>query len=843
MSAMSSRSRSASHLRLVLTHPLLVTGVVFAILPFLLPLWGATIGLATQIEIYTLYALGFNVLLGYTGLVSFGASAYFGVASYAAGEAFLHLVPNMYFDIVFGTVFGTITGLAAGALILRRRGLYFSLLTLAFTQLFYEIAFHWTDVTGGENGLQGITREGLAGQLPFHFFVGAVVLGAIWLVWRIAHAPFGRVLQAIRDNEQRVRCLGYNTFAYKLAAFTISSFFIALAGSLLTFLIEGVYADNLNWQHAGDPVMMTILGGIHYFLGPLWGSAVFIILSDKLSAVTEHWWLIFGAIMIGFILLSPEGLSGIAGRLSGNRQWRLTRTALPPRPSSTRQEATRPPQTGDGPVLVVQELHKRFGKLLVTDGVDLELRPGELHSLIGPNGAGKTTLFNQLTGLLPSDGGRVLLKGQDITEMPVHRRIRLGIARSFQIVSVFRDLTVFETVRVAVQARSPRRYALWQDAYRMRGVIDRTWELIDLVGLTERAGEIGANLSHGEQRVLEIAVTLATDPDVVLLDEPLAGLGDAEREQIGQLIRRLAGTHSILLIEHDIDRVLAISDRVTVLHQGRVIAEGKPAEIASHPEVVSAYLGQHGETPVIPPVIREQAAGEHEIGAPLLRLEGVTAGYEGSRVLDGVDLEVRRGEVVALLGRNGVGKTTTLHTIMGALRPSAGRITFDGTDITRWTSDRINRQGISIVPEGRRIFPNLTVTDNLLIAQRAGGWSLEQTYELFPKLRILASSRGRELSGGERQMLAIARSLAAPTNLILLDEPLEGLAPAVVMEVLQAILKLRTTASILIVEQKIDLVLPFAERAYVMVNGRIAHASDAASLLQDEALQVQLLGV
>jgi branched-chain amino acid transport system ATP-binding protein len=837
-------ARPGSALRLALTHPLVVTAVVFAILPFLLPAWGSTISLATQIEIYTLYALGFNLLLGYTGLVSFGASAYFGVASYAAGEAFLHVVPNMYADIALGTIVGGATGVVVGALILRRRGLYFSLLTLAFTQLFYEIAFHWTSLTGGENGLQGISRSGLSNPMAFHFFVGAVVVVAVWLVWRIAHAPFGRVLQAIRDNEQRVRCLGYNTFGYKLASFSLSSLFIALAGALLTFLIEGAYADNLNWQHAGDPVMMTILGGIHHFLGPLWGSAIFIVLSDYLSSLTEHWWLIFGAILIGFLLLSPEGVSGIAGRLFGNRRWHLTRTVVPPRPVRTRH-AARPLQTGEAPLLVVQNLQKHFGRLTVADGIDLDLRPGELHSLLGPNGAGKTTFFNMLTGLLESDGGRILLKGRDITTMPVHRRIGLGLGRSFQIVSVFRDLSVFETVRVAVQAGTRQRNSLWRDAYKLPGVVERTWELLDLVGLSARAGEIGANLAHGEQRVLEIAVTLATDPDVMLLDEPLAGLGDAEREQIGQLIRRLAGAHAILLIEHDVDRVLSISDRITVLHQGRVIASGSPSEVANHPEVISAYLGQHGAVadPVVAPVLSVEARRTHAGEPPILRLEGITAGYDGSQVLDGLDLEVRRGEVVALLGRNGVGKTTTLHTIMGVLKPARGRIFFGETDITHWSPDRINRQGISIVPEGRRIFPNLTVLDNLLIAQRPGGWSLEETYGLFPKLRVLTSSRGRELSGGERQMLAIARSLAAPTSLILLDEPLEGLAPAVVMEVLQAILKLRDRASILIVEQKIDLVLPFAERAYIMVNGRIAHASDAESLQRDEALQVRLLGV
>ncbi|MGH7121205.1 MAG: ATP-binding cassette domain-containing protein [Acetobacteraceae bacterium] len=836
------RTARRGGLRRLFTHPLLIMAVVFAVLPFLLPAFGSTVSLATEIEIYALYGIGFNLLLGYTGLVSFGASAYFGLASYAAGEAFLHLIPNMYFDLFVGTVFGGVVGVAVGALILRRRGLYFALLTLAFTQLFYEIAFRWTSFTGGENGLQGVNRTSMVSPLAFHFFTGVVVIIACWLLWRIAHAPFGRTLQAIRDNEQRVRYLGYDTFAYKLACFSLSSVFIAFAGSLLTFLIEGAYADNLNWVHAGDPVMMTILGGIHSYLGPLWGSAIFLILSDQLSALTEHWWLIFGAILIAFVLLSPEGVSGIVGRLMGNQDWHLTWAKVPHRSGAGGAlRGARPAQSGNEPLLIVKGLRKRFGHITVADGVDFTLLPGELHSLIGPNGAGKTTFFNMLTGLVPSDEGTIRYRGRDITTMPVHRRIRLGIARSFQIVTGFPNLTVFETVRVAVQTGSPGRHALWRDAYKLPRVIERTWELLDIVGLADRASDSGAGLSHGERRVLDLAVTLATEPDVLLLDEPLAGLGDAEREEIGHLIRQLAGSHAILLIEHDIDRVLAISDRITVLHQGRVIAEGKPQEIVNDPEVVNAYLGQHGARNEATPGATRRGGQSAE--PAVLHLSGLVSGYHGSRVLQGVDLEVRRGEVVALLGRNGVGKTTTLRTIMGTVKPIEGRIRFENTDITGWTPDRVNRRGISIVPEGRRIFPNLTVLDNLLIAQRPGGWNLEETYGLFPKLRVLAGSRGRELSGGEQQMLAIARALAAPTSLVLLDEPLEGLAPAIVMEVLQAIVTLRERASILIVEQKVDLVLPFAERAYVMVSGRIAHEGDAASLLRDRELQERLLGV
>jgi ABC-type branched-subunit amino acid transport system ATPase component len=715
------------------------------------------------------------------------------------------------------------------------------MLTLAFTQLFYEIAFKCTEVTGGENGLQGISRPSLTSTLEYHYFVVAVVLCTMYAVWRIVHSPFGRVLQAIRDNEQRVRCLGYDTQRYKLGAFVLSSAVIAVAGSLLTFLIQSVYADNLNWQHAGDPVMMTILGGIHHFLGSTWGAIIFLVLSDQLSSLTEHWWLFFGAILIAFILLSPEGVSGIWFRLTGRQHWTLTDEDIPPPPHDVASLLdAQSASTASGPVLEVRGLSKQFGSLVVADDINLNVEAGTLHSLIGPNGAGKTTFFNMLTGLLPSQKGRVTFRGRDMTGAPAHRRIDAGLARSFQIVSVFSHLTVFETVRVAAQARSPYRASLWRDAYRLPGVCEKAWTLLATVGLTARAHEPCANLAHGEQRLLEIAVALATEPELLLLDEPLAGLGDADREHIGTLIRDLSRHHTVLLIEHDIDRVLSLSDRITVLHQGRVIAEGEPTKIANDPGVLEAYLGRHGTRRAQPADVAGPVAAARP---PLLALKGVDAGYNASRVLHDIDLEVREGEVVALLGRNGVGKTTTLSTVMGVLKPAKGTITFAGREIGGLTPDRVNRSGIAIVPEGRRIFPNLTVAENLTIAQRDGGWPLDEIYQLFPKLRTRQDARGENLSGGERQMLAIGRALCAPQKLILLDEPFEGLAPAVVAEVLAAIEQLRDRTSILLVEHKVDLVLDFADRAYVMVNGQISYAGESAALRGDVETQNRLLGV
>jgi branched-chain amino acid transport system ATP-binding protein len=228
---------------------------------------------------------------------------------------------------------------------------------------------------------------------------------------------------------------------------------------------------------------------------------------------------------------------------------------------------------------------------------------------------------------------------------------------------------------------------------------------------------------------------------------------------------------------------------------------------------------------------------------PLLKVEGVSAGYGGGTVLDGLDLTVQPGEVVALLGRNGVGKTTALRAITGTLPLSAGRIMFDGVDVSRMRPNEINRLGISLVPEGRRLFPNLTVQENLKISARAGGASQEEICDLFPKLRLLMRSRAENLSGGERQMVAISRALMVPSRLILLDEPFEGLAPTVVREVREAVAKLTTRASLVIVEHHAESVLAMADRAYVLVNGRVAFSGAAEALAADTALQERLLGI
>ncbi len=738
----------------VWSHPIVVTAAVLCAASLIAVAIGMPIDRVTQIAIYTLYGAGVNFLIGYLGLVPFGASFFFGCASYAlAIAAGAGWSANEVTGIVIAAAFSVVLAVIVGAVILRRRGLYFSLLTLACSQIAFEVAFKWTSVTGGENGLQNVDRPLFPSPIAFHVFTLAVVLGVLWLLWRVAHAPFGRLMQALRDNEQRVASLGYDTYLTKLVAFTIAGTAIGVAGGLMALFLQGVYANNLNWEHAGDPVLMVALGGVHQFLGPMWGAIVFIVLEDRLSAFTENWWLIFAPIIIVFALLSQEGVQGFFQRLIGRNRWTLTRSSLPARPAKIEPYAPRRAAiSGDasGPCLSVRNLSKRFGSIVTQNDISLEVSRTGLHSLIGPNGAGKTTFFNLLSGIIPVDGGSIVFDGLRIERLSQHKRARLGISRSFQILSVFPNLTAFENVRVAVQAANRQWYGFWTDAYSDEAASGRVWSLLDAVGLADRAGELSASLSHGEKRLLEIAVSLATDAKLLLLDEPLAGLAESDREVVSELIQRLARSHAVLLIEHDIDRVLAMSDRITVLHQGRLIADGKPSEVAKHPEVAAAYLGKpHVGATSAQSVARSRPATRAAAAAkPLLTVDGVRAGYGGGTVLDGLDLTVNEGEVVALLGRNGVGKTTALRAITGALPSSAGRILFEGREISRLRPDEINRRGISLVPEGRRLFPNLSVQENLRLAMRPGGASLEEVCDLFPKLRVLMRSRAENLIGG-----------------------------------------------------------------------------------------------
>jgi ABC-type branched-subunit amino acid transport system ATPase component len=482
--------------------------------------------------------------------------------------------------------------------------------------------------------------------------------------------------------------------------------------------------------------------------------------------------------------------------------------------------------------------------LRAVNGVNLEVRRGEIRSIIGPNGAGKTTLFNCITGMLDLDSGQIIFKNQNITGAPANRVAHLGMARSFQIVSLFMELTAFENVRIAALSKARERHNFFIDVNAYGDIQAMTLEVLHRVGLAGKENHIASEMTHGDQRLLEIGITLAGIPEVLLLDEPFAGLSTAEKEKVATLVRKLVPCYTIVLIDHDIDKVLALSHRIAVMHQGRVIADGSPAEIQQDEGVKQAYLGARAEAekekirPAVPQVL--------EKAKPQLILSGVNSFYGKSHILHDISMEVGEREVVSLLGRNGAGKTTTLRSIMGVTPPPRGKITYRGEDLAGLPANTIARKGIGIVPQDRRIFPNLTVVENLRIGrkgEKGGQWNLERLFTHFPQLSDLRHSKGENLSGGEQQMLAIARTIMGNVDLLLLDEPFEGLAPRIITEIRKIIQNIASGMTVIIVEQNAEVALGLSNKTYILESGRVIFSGDSQILLENKELRARYLAV
>ena len=833
-------------------QPLVVGALALIVLPFALQAIGLTLTSSTDVVIFAIAAMGLNLLVGYTGLTSFGHGAWFGIGAYAAALSQKYwfagqIVMPFLFSLVFIAALSTVVGF----LILRRRGVYFSLLTLALSALTFAIAFRWTAFTGGENGLGGIVRPVIgplnlddpAAYLTLVSLIGFVVL---FLLLRVIRSPFGHVIVAIRENEQRATFQGYNTHLYKLAVFVLSATVTGLAGALLAFHHRIASADPTSVAFSGELLAIVVIGGMRSFLGPALGALFYILSRELLSIWTENWLFWFGLAFVGFILFSPTGLVGVWARLQ--RKWRPIAEDVAAMSKRRIYEglplpAFLQPTPREGVVLEVKEINKHFGGIQAVKGAGLTLHAGEIHALIGPNGAGKTTTFNLISGMFASDSGTVRLNGQEIQHLRPHRICRQGLARSFQITNLFRGLPIYENLRLSLQAQHKGSFNAWRDIDSYPQVHAETAELMKFLGLEGIEDTEGGELSYGGQRLVDLGIALGSKPQVLLMDEPLAGLAAAERERVSHLVKTIASNIPVLIVEHDIDRVLGFSQRVTVMNEGSVLMAGTPEEARADQRVQEVYTGS-GTPPVT-----GRVAGEARQRPQILRFEGVNAFYGKSHILNDATLEVREGEIVALLGRNGAGKSTLLKALTGLLKPASGTIEFAGQDIAGLPAPDIARLGIGYVPQGRGLFAGMTVADNLALGRLARPtdgkqgvvWSEEKILQVFPRLKERMQTPADYLSGGEQQMVAVARALSGNVRLLLLDEPFEGLAPAVVQELFTLFDQLRSQVSILIVEHNLDLVLALADRVFALERGAVFHEGPAEPLLTDLSYRKQIL--
>lgn len=506
-------------------------------------------------------------------------------------------------------------------------------------------------------------------------------------------------------------------------------------------------------------------------------------------------------------------------------------------------------------VLQIKSLCKSFGANQAVNNMNLKINAGEMLALIGPNGAGKTTTFNLINGQLQADSGQIYLHGQLLRNPNPVKIAKLGVGRTFQIAEVFTSLTVIENVQMAIMANQGQALNLVSKVSGMHN--QKAMTLLKQVEMQEQAYKPCSQLAYGDVKRLELAMALASAPKLLLMDEPTAGMAPAERQGLMGLVSKLAKQNNmaVLFTEHSMDVVFGFADHIVVMAQGSLVANGSPEEIQNNEQVKQVYFG--GDSGAIDKGLNAETSNENTDTAKsktttsLLQIKNLNAFYGAAQILFDVNLNINQGEVVALMGLNGAGKSTTFKSIMGMLQNTQGEITFSNQNISKLATHKISKMGLGYVPEDRRIFTDLTVLENLNSGRQelrywqngkiAPYWSIEQLFKYFPNLAKMTNRFGDQMSGGEQQMLSVARTLMGNPYLVLLDEPSEGVAPIIVQAMVDMIKIIKASGvSILLAEQNTNFANQVADRAYVLEKGQIIFSgsmADATSAINGDGLR------
>ncbi len=792
-----------------------------------------------NVALLAIVGIGLNVLIGLTGQMSFGHVGFYAIGAYTV--AILTTKAGLSFWLAWPIA--ALLGGASGALLalpaLRVKGPYLAMITIAFAFIVEQGIVEASGLTGGQNGIMGIGAPTLgtlaqgerAMTLIAVLTAGLSLLGYTWL----SRGTWGAAMRAVRDTETAAESIGLNPLALKTMAFALSALCAAAAGALFAPLSGFVTPHTFGFSQSILFVLVVMLGGAGSIAGPLFGALIVGLLPELLSGLEEYRLLFFGGMLLVVLWIAPDGLAGAWRRLT-LRHRKPTAPGIGGASSSdhTATLATRPRQP-----LQARGLTMQFGGVRAVGDLQFTAAAASVTSLIGPNGAGKTTALNMLSGFYVPTAGGFALGPDALAGRSALHIARAGIARTYQSSQLFGSLSVLDNV---VLAMHHGRLGPLFGAARLSGpaLTARARELLRFCGYGGSAEATAADLPHVDRRLVEIARALAADPDALLLDEPAAGLSRADKSRLATLLRRIADAGiTVLLVEHDMTLVMGISDQVVVLDAGERIAMGSPAAVQADPAVQSAYLGE---------ALQSKAPRRAAQNLPeMLGVGELTTGYGGEPVLHGIALQVRRGEFVALLGANGAGKSTLMKALAGLHRPVSGGIHLEGRELVAMSAEQVVAQGMVLVPEGRQVFAELSVLDNI----RLGAFlhpeeresRVEEQLQRFPRLRERLHQRAGLLSGGEQQMLAIARALMSRPRILLLDEPSLGLAPKVIAELFAALDGLRNEGmTLLLVDQMAGLALALADRAYVIEEGRIVAHGSAAEIAANDALAQAYLG-
>jgi len=594
----------------------IVTAAVLVAVPFVLPHLDAAPNTVNRILVWGLFGIGFDILFGYTGLLSFGQSAFYGTGGFIAAYLLTRAgFPYVVLALVIGMVAAALVGYLIGLLALRRTGIYFAMITVAIAEIFFFVEFNpLSEWTGGENGLPGVptpsfdlgfTKLDFTSGWSLYPFLALCFFVGIVIALRIVRSPVGAILTAIRENPLRAAAVGHNVQAYKLTAFVIAAGYAGFAGGLLGVLQGFMPPDAFMFETSGQLIMQTAIGGRGTLFGPLVGAAVWLFLQDFLQATLKlgaAWKLVLGLVFVLLVCFLRQGIIGgikdlftlVTGKGRAaeepveEAEPVATRAAVAPMAARHRAGTNH-----SGPLLRARGLTKRYGGVVANESIDFKVQHGELRGIIGPNGAGKTTFFKMLTCEVPPTSGSIVFEGRDITGMSITDVCQLGLTKSYQVNQLFNKLTVRENLNIAALAelRGTFKLDLFARLDRIPGLQEQVDHTLQLVSLGARSDTPVSQLAYGEKRRLEIGLALASSPGLLLLDEPLAGMSPRERVETVQLLKSIAQGRTMIVIDHDMDALFELAGRITVLQEGRVLAEGTPDEIKANPLVQDAYLG------------------------------------------------------------------------------------------------------------------------------------------------------------------------------------------------------------------------------------------------------------